>query len=506
MLTNRGFFSKASNPKVSQICLAFIIGMLLGILVIVPPYLPIDSNFQNIILAIPFVLILVALFKRPDKLLLYSIPLTFPLNLDFSLIISSHARNALNIASGNHTIVALTELRLSLTLIIVLIGYVLWLVEPQEIGRKKLKFYSHTTIPALGLIIVSILSMSQAQDVQLSFFKVFQLIELFLIYFYLVNHLKTKQDFYLFLILLTFGMLAESILMVIQWQTGFSFSFAGISASVSHNRAAGTLGSADTAGSIMASYLLVVCSMATLFTKRYQKLLAGICFIFGCVALISTAGRAAWGGFLVMFLLFFTVGLGRGWLQRRSIVLLISIMIIVGVIFYPAISNRLTADDRGSAASRPKMFRLAWNVIESSPSHFFLGVGSNNYALIAHNYNSAEVGNLGYIIYSSVHNVILLNWAETGLFGLLIFLFFLINPLLFAWKLILSTDRYLSIISLGLGCALLVMFIQMQVDPFIARPKTLFVWLLITLITGLNNLIENKKLPISIKYNFGTGA
>ena len=116
-------------------------------------------------------------------------------------------------------------------------------------------------------------------------------------------------------------------------------------------------------------------------------------------------------------------------MRLRSLVVVVLNNFIIGGIFYPTISNRLTEDDRGSAASRPKMFRLAWNVITSSPSHFFFGVGANNYALITPAYNTADVGNLGYVINSSVHNAYLLTWAETGLFGLLFFLSVLATPL-----------------------------------------------------------------------------
>ena len=49
------------------------------------------------------------------------------------------------------------------------------------------------------------------------------------------------------------------------------------------------------------------------------------------------------------------------------------------------------------------MFRLAWNVIQSSPSHFFFGVGANNYALVAPAYNTAVCGDLGYVIQTHLY-------------------------------------------------------------------------------------------------------
>ena len=118
-----------------------------------------------------------------------------------------------------------------------MIGYILWLVKRSDADRKPMRFYASTSIPALGLILISILSVFQAQDTQLSLFKIAQLVELFLIYFYLANHLRTKQEMQFFVTVFMGGMLAESILMIVQWRTGLSFSLPGLYASVSEGRA-----------------------------------------------------------------------------------------------------------------------------------------------------------------------------------------------------------------------------------------------------------------------------
>ncbi len=470
--------------------MSLIVGLLLGLLVGLAPSLPLSSDLQKLVLVIPFALTVVILFNNLEKLILAAIAIGVPLNLDFSLLISPYARNLENIASGNRTIVALTELRISLILIVVVIGYAVWLIERPGAGRQPIHFFPSASIPALGFIFFSILSMTQAQDVQLSFFRIVQLVELFLAYFYLANHIRTKQDLQFFVIALMVGLSAESILMIVQWFTGFSFSMAGIEASyeASSGRPGGTLGQPDAAGGIIAGWLAIVLAMIWLFPRRSQKAFAVICFVVGCIALISTASRAAWGSIIVVIFGFMLIGWRRGWVQGRSLVLIFITTLVIGGIFFPTIYNRLTADDRGSAASRPKMFRLAWNVISSSPSHLFLGVGANNYALVAPAYNTSDVGNLGYVINSSVHNVYLLAWAETGLIGMLCFLGFLAVPLLKAWEHIRSDNRFFSLIALGLGCAILAMAIQMLVAPFIGRPINIFVWLLISLIVSLDHI------------------
>lgn len=484
----RIFFNFHSHSLL-ELSLSVVVGLLLGVLVVIPPYLPLPSDFKQLLLIVPFAITVVILFKNLQKLILFAIAVSIPLNLDFSLLISPYSRGVENMANGL-TIVSLTELRLSFIFVIVAIGYVLWLVDRSKINHQPILFFASTSVPALGMIFVSIISIFYAQDLQLSFFKIAQLVELFLVYFYLANHLRTKNEFQFFVAVLLGAILVESFLMVLQRFTGLEFSIAGITAEIEtvSQRVAGTFGTPDTAGSIVSATMAIACVMIWLFTKNLHKVLAGICLVFGTMAIILTASRAAWISFAIAMIGAVFAGWWRGWLNGKSIILLMVIAIIILAAFYPTIVNRLTEDDRGSAASRPMMFRLAWNVIKSSYSNFIFGVGVNNYALVAHNYYTADIGNLGYIIYSSVHNAYLLAWAETGIFGLLLFLVFLANPLLRTWKYIRSNNRYLSLIALGLGLALVEICTQMLVDPFIARPKTNFVWILVAMIAGLNNI------------------
>lgn len=476
-----------------EIGIAILLGALFGALIILSPYVPISRDFQKLILVIPFVFTIVILFNNIERLLLLIIAVGVPLNLDISIVISPYARNIANVSNGR-TIVALTELRISLIMLVVLVGYLFWLVGQRGPTRFPLRYFAGTTLPALGLILVSTLTMLQAPDKQLALFKVLVLVELFLIYFYIANHIHNRNDFIFIISAFMGALLLESILMIVQWRTGFSFSLAGISASIdpTTHRAAGTLGTANTAGVILTAYLIMSATMFWIFPKKFQKVFAGICFVFGSVALISTAGRAAWLGFLVAILVFLIFGWQRRLVARRILVLLFLSILVIAGLFFPTIYSRFTADDRGSAASRMIMNRLAWNVIKSSTAHFYFGIGANNYALLAPAYYTSDIGDLGYIIDSSVHNTYLLVWAETGIIGLAIFLCFLAVPLMKIWKYIQSNDRFVSLMALGLGCGLIAIYIQMLADPFIARPKLIIVWLLIGMACSLEYLIPGK--------------
>ena len=278
--------------------------------------------------------------------------------------------------------------------------------------------------------------------------------------------------------------------MVIQWRTGLNFSIAGINASIDpqSNRAAGTLGTANSAGVVISVYLILAGAMFWVFQKPFQKVFVGLCIIVGLIALISTGGRAAWGGFSIAILIFIFIAWRRKLVTTKAILWLFIAILIIGIIFFPVIYNRFTADDSGSAASRLMLSKLAWNLIQASSPNFLFGVGVNNYALLAPNYYTADVGDLGYIIDSSVHNTYLLIWAETGLIGLLFFLWFISVPLSKIWLYLHSHDQFITILAGGLGSALVAIYIQMLADPFIARPKLIILWLLFALVAALENL------------------
>lgn len=469
--------------RLLELALSLFAGLIAGALIIFSWQL--SSMWRSFLILIPIAFVVVMLVNDLHKVILGAIAISVPLNLDVSLIISPYSANPENLARGNRTIVALTELRLSLVLVLLALGYALWLLKMPG-HDYKLRPFVATTLPALSFIFFSVLSVFHAQDWQLSFFRIVQLIELFLTYFYLANHIRTAPHMKFFVITLMWGMLFESALMIWQWITGETFLFAGLEATLIEGprRVGGTLGGPNVAGGIISAFLPIVCAMMWILPKRVHKVFSALCLFLGCVALISTSSRASWGGFVMALLGFLFMGLRLGWVQREALIALFLLVLVIGGAFYQPIYTRLTSDDQGSAESRVKMAKLARNVIRAHP---WWGVGANNYALVGYKYYTPDVGNL-YVISSSVHNRYLLTWAETGLFGLLFFIALLFTPLVMAWRHVISGERFRSLMALGLGCALMSISIQMLAEHFSPRPSTLFIWMLFALITSLRNI------------------
>lgn len=478
---------KIANRGLFDLALSLLVGAIAGALLIFSWDL--SSSWQGIILVIPIAITFVLLTNDIEKVVLAAIALSVPLNLDISLAISPYARNPENLAMGHRTLVTLTEMRLSLVTILILIGYGLWLISNR---RTSIHFSAVNTIPVVGLIFVSVISVIKAQDLQLVSFQIMQMVELFLMYLYIINHLRTIEDLQFFLTVSTLGMLVEAVLMVVQWFTGLEFYVAGIQATASLNRVAGTLDNEGPAGGYISAHLMVALVGIWAFPKLPQKLMAIAAVFVGMPALVATGSRAGWLGFAVALLIFIGVAFWRGWVSRKALFGLLLIMLVVAAALYQPVYTRLTEDDRGSAESRPKMYRLAWNVIQDN---MWLGVGANNYALVAKDYYTADVGDLGYVVNSIVHNRYLAVWAETGLFGLIFFVAFLLMPVIQMMRCVFRPrSLFENLVALGLSCAIISLCIQMMTGTFHTRPINFFVWILVGLMATLQ-ILKQTVLP-----------
>ncbi len=418
------------------------------------------------------------------KTILAAMALSVPLNIDVAVMFTPHADRK-NLALGLPHIVGLTELRLSLVFTLLLIGYALWLVESRTSSRKPARFFAATTLPALGLVFFSLLSVFQAQDRQLSFFRIAQLVELFLAYFYMANHIRTRRDMLFFVTVSLGGALAESILMIVQWITGLEFIVAGIQAiTLGPGRVGGTLTNPGPAATYLSAHAIIACAIMWASSRASRKALAAFAFLLTVLALISTGSRAGWSAFAVTLPLFLLMGLVAGRIKVRGLIMLIMVVLVLGVIFYDVFHTRFTADDRGSAESRPQMWRLGWNMIQAHP---WLGVGANNYSLVNGDYYTPDVGNPN-LIGGQMHNRYLWIWTESGIFALLCYVGFLGAAIVYALSCIGSGRRWISLLGMGLACSVISLCIQMFTATFVERSITFFVWLLPALTASLWHL------------------
>ncbi len=470
--------------KIGDLALAILVGLLIGSLLVFSSGL--SSSWQAAILIIPIALAFVMIFQNLERLILAAIAIGIPLNIDVSLIISPYARNPVNLAQGNRTLIALTELRISLILVLLVFGYALWLVRLKSTESKPVHFFWGITLPALGLIFFEICSVFFAQDQQLSLFRIEQLVEVFLAFFYIANHIKTSADMQFFVLVSLGALLMESALMSFQWVTGWTFQFAGIDSSLAEpGRISGTMGNSGPAAGYLSGMLLIACAALGGFQKKSYRVLAAVSFLLGVVALTSTGSRIGWIAAGVTLPAFVLIGLWLGWIKREFIPIVFVGVLAFGLLFGPGIYTRFTAADNGSADARPMMWNLALKIISANP---WLGVGSGNYALATKEYYSTDIGRANEVIDIQVHDAFLNVWGESGIFALLAYLGVLGAAFMKAWACIKSPSSFISLMGVGVSLGIVSMCIQMVTGTFHMRAITIFLWFIIALAASLRNL------------------
>jgi O-antigen ligase len=358
----------------------------------------------------------------------------------------------------------------------------------------------HVNLPLLLYIAISAFSMLIAQDVALSSFELFLLLEASLVYFYVANNVQTRADALFVVRMLLGGCLLESLIMVIMQftvttSTQWDFPIHIIAESTWSGglmRIGGTIGVPNVAGAYLS--ILLACAAAVLFTSlgRVHRWLAMSVLGFGGVALISTFSRGAWIAVVIaVFVICFSVWLRRGLSLKGPIALLV-VGALLYMPFHSLISERLFGDDKGSAEVRIPLMQLAYRMIADNP---VLGVGANNFAVAMDRYLTPEFRH-GWRF--SVHNKYLLVLTETGIGGLLAYLAFLLGTLRTGWRCWKLQDPLLSPLALGFAAGIAGHMVHMTVDLFHVRAVQQLLWLVAGLLTAMYRI--SRPIPDSQSY------
>jgi hypothetical protein len=281
-------------------------------------------------------------------------------------------------------------------------------------------------------------SMLNAENLRLSIFFLVGLLKVFLLFFYVANNVRTRDDLWLVAKCLVVGLVVEGFIACAQQIAGgnLGLNILGERQEVKEValkgetifRVGGTLSHPNFLGGYLTTLLPVALALAVAHLKKVVNVIMTGSFVLGVVVLILTFSRSAWLMASAACLLFMGLFL---LLRRKSlpvlpILLLAAIMAIVLVPFGPQIKSRMLEDDKGAAASRFPQNKLAWAMIKSHP---ILGVGLNNSGVVSHLYETymavpTERGRV-YLYKGRVHNVYLALASEVGLVGLGWFLWFL---------------------------------------------------------------------------------
>ena len=385
---------------------------------------------------------------------------------------------------------ALGGLSISATTIALAGLYVSWFIRSQANRSSDARPSFHINLPLLVYLAITAISVAVAQDVSLSLFEVFLLVEACLVYFYVANNVRTRQDILFVVSLLLIACLLESIAMILIKFNGMPSTLWGAPTHVhietdakeGFMRVGGTVGSSNFAAAYLS--ISLASSASLLFTNlgRVYKWLAVTVLGLGGVALIFTFSRGGWMALaLAVTVICLLVWSRRGFSLKTPI----AVLLILGILYLPfqsVISARLLGDDKGSAESRIPLMKLAFRIIEDNP---VLGVGANNFTVVMDRYLTPE---FRHSFLFAVHNKYLLVLSETGIIGLLAFLAFLLDALRKGWQCWALQDRLLSPLALGFAAGIAGHMVHMSVDVFRGRPTQQLVWLVAALLTAMHRM------------------
>jgi O-antigen ligase len=446
-------------------------GIVFGAIVMVSRELPIEWATVVIIASMaPTVALLV---KDMRKLLLIAFVVDIPLGFDITL---QYQEGHLGGPPG---------LLMSLMTVAIAVGYALWISE----RKPRLEFFPAITVPALLYLLMIVVSLFQARNLQLGLFGLFLQCQFFLMYLYLANHVITWDDVRLVMVTAVLCLLFEAALMVVQYYTGTEVAIGAIashasdgaaSAGATGPRVGGTIGNANSAACYLAAALLL--TFATYLGGGLANTgLIAAAGSLGIVALIATASRTAWASLALSTSLLMTQVIQTPAGKRAIAILLVGVL-LMGVLFGAQITKRvstLTTD-----TTRQELAYMALNIIRDYP----LGVGENNYDQVMSD-KYAHPKWIGHNLLP-VHNKYLLVWADTGLQGLIAFALMLLSTAGLAVRrlFIRGLPAPTRILLGGFLCALCGYAFHMNTEGFSSRSNVQILWFLMAMIAALSRL------------------
>jgi O-antigen ligase len=468
-----------SNRKIIETGLPILLGLSLGVMTVFVRGLPAKwaGAFVFALMASVFVLLLGDI----KKTVLIAFVVDMALGFDVAL------QNRGWHLSGP------TGFLISLMTIALLVGYTTWFAGQ---SRPRIYWGKSMSVPLLVFMFLALVSVFQSVDVSFSMSSIFLMIQVFLMYFYIINHVRTWPDIQLVITVWAACLALEGTLMILQYFTGISLNLAGVtsqslrdaSASVNTVRVGGTLGGANGAA-IWLTPSLAVALGAYLWYSAMRlpgRRLMLLAFLLGVGALVLTFSRSGWASFTLAMLVLGSLVLIRRGASRKRLMVVAVFGLVILAIFSSLLIRRFTEDDRGSAVSRKAHAEMAYDMIADQP---VTGVGISNFDLRKFEYVPLELMGVHRKYVYVVHNHYLLVWAETGFLGLFVFIWVLLAA---AGQCILwlnsRSGLALYLLSASLLAALAGYALHMRTDVFTTRMPVQLLWFMIALITTMNHL------------------
>ena len=341
--------------------------------------------------------------------------------------------------------------------LIVLIGY--WFLQLLR-GEEKFYFYPSISIPAIVYLILSGISASYSADLSLSLALFLLIIKSYIVFLYIANRIKTREDISSVVLAITFGVLLQSLVGILQYVSEGSFlqGVFGVPATSFMtqvqgkrilSRVGGTIGHPNELARYLCFCIPVLVSYVFAKFNPSIKKLALYATMAGSITLMLTLSRGCWLALgLTSIFLFYEIF--RCYLRSRlksivMVILCLGILVGATLAVFEDVRIRLFEQDYGRAEARIPMAMVALNIIKAHPIG---GVGLNNYTVVMQAYDRTREWQT-YEFPHPVHNSYLLIAAESGIPALVAFLWFIGAVFTKAWPALKSFNSPASLLQIG---------------------------------------------------------
>ena len=379
---------------------------------------------------------------------------------------------------------------------------ILWI---RRLILEKSKFLQKSDLLLLGFLAIAALSLITSQNIGLSIYQLIKLVEFILLFLYIKNNLdffNLRKALWLFVtsgffqsIIAIGQFFSQSSLGLKHFEAGtYNANIPGVATffvnGVKFIRAYGTAPHPNVLGvfiffSIFCLYFLSLTRM-TRIGMRMMQIVALFILILG---LFLTFSRAVIIVFALTSFCLFVVVWFRKFFERKKIcglfILVVVFCSLFVILFWPEFQARFSAISPEDQAVSLRVYYndIALSSIKEKP---FLGLGLGNFVwYLLNNYHFKE-----FWLYQPVHNLYLLIASEMGIFGLIVFLIFVVRILLGSFNLffkrqILDNKRLVLLVFYSLFFAFLVLSFIDHYFWTIQQSRLIF-WIVLGIASGLS--------------------
>ena len=286
-------------------------------------------------------------------------------------------------------------------------------------------------------LFISAISIKNSDDYVISWFRWLKLVEFTLFYWYLSNYAFKKFGLYNSALVILISGVFQALIAILQFMKQSSLGLKYLGESVINSDLAGIASFYAATGekviraygtaphsNVLASYLLAIlfitycllCSKRIFPTACHLLFTAYSITLFAFFATFSRVIILAWGVSFLTGTMIYHSAYPR--LVRNIFLITLVVASIFTFLYWPEIMTRLVFDGEDQSVQ----LRSFYNQEALSGGINWFGVGMGNFVNWLVNRNLY----LPAYAYQPVHNIYLLLYSETGLFGMLTFLLFLI--------------------------------------------------------------------------------